>query len=201
MFISDRYQFVYLEVPRTGSRSVTEALTAFDPESPTVVARRESGVAYQYHDFAVPSELVRDYCVIAAHRNPFSRLWSYWNHRRASGNPEVLKTISWKRYVDWACEPKSVPELKKANRDLPISEMFDCNKVDFWLRFETFEKSWDELALHLDVKLPELKRTNSSNSAEGFQQAYDEDIAARVVKRYRADFDRFGYAVDSWNGQ
>ena len=201
MFISDRYQIVYLEVPRTGSRSVTVALTAFDPESPTALARSESGTAYQYHDFRVPSELLRDYCVIAAHRNPYSRLWSYWNHRHKSGNPDVLKTISWRRYVDWACVPDSVPELKGANRDLPISEMFDCDKVDFWLCFETFQKSWDELAEHLEVKLPELKQTNSSNSVEGLQQAYDEALAERVYQRFRKDFVRFGYAADSWKRQ
>ena len=198
MFISSRHKLVFLEVPRTASRSVTNALTEFDPYAPSALARRSWGTSFAYHNFRVRSELVDDYLVVAAHRNPYCRLWSYWKHRRSSGNPKIFKTTSWERYVDWVCDPASVPEIKGAMLDLPISEMFDCKMVDFWLRFETLDRSWTELQERFNLDFPPLRHNNASQPIEIFREAFDAVLAEKVACRFSADFDRFGYARDSW---
>lgn len=41
MFVSHRYQFVFLEIPRTGTHSITQALYEMDPQSPTLEKRIE----------------------------------------------------------------------------------------------------------------------------------------------------------------
>ncbi len=198
MFISWHYEFVFLEVPRTGSRAVTNALTELDQAAPTAVARRKFGSSFEYHDFRVPAELAEAFFVFAAHRNPYSRLWSFWNHRHRSGNPAIFKRVSWERYVDWVCEPSSVPEIQGANRDRPISEMFDCEAVDFWLCFETLDRSWTELGERLNLELPPLQRRNASRQSGSFRSAFDAALADRVADRFSADFDRFHYERDSW---
>ena len=198
MFISPRYKFVFLEVPRTGSHSVTNALTQLDPESPTALERRKQGWFYKYHDVQVPWELKDTYCIFAAHRNPYSRLWSYWKHRNATGNPEVFKTLSWERYVAWACDPHAVPEIQSAMPDVPVSELVECEGVDFWLRFETLDQSWIELGEHLDLNLPRLKMANASQPRIDYRDAYNADLAGKVFERFREDFQQFHYAENSW---
>ncbi len=198
MFISWQYEFVYLEVPRTGSRAVTSALTELDPTAPHAVARRQFGMSFEYHDFRIPAEIVELFHVFAAHRNPYGRLWSFWNHRHRSGNPPIFKSVSWERYVDWVCQPDSVPEIRGATIDIPISEMFDCDAVDSWLCFETLDRSWAELGERLNLALPSLQRRNASRQTMGFQSAFNAAKAQRVATRFSADFDRFGYERDSW---
>jgi len=198
MFISHSHKLLFLEVPRTGSRSISQALTELDPESPTVAARRTSRGAADYHGFK--NELLADpaYRVVATHRNPYERLWSFWKHRRNTGNPPIFHTISWSSYVDWVCDPTTVPELVNAQRDIPIAEMFDLDRVDFWLDFSHLGQNWAQLAQTLGLPLPPLKIINSSPDHGYLSNAYSPSIARRVSERFSKDFDYFGYSRDSW---
>lgn len=198
MFISHQYRLVFLEVPRTASRSVSEALARLDPDAPTSRARRQNGAAVDYHRFQVDAVYLDDYCVVAAHRNPYHRLWSHWKHRRNHGNPEIFKTIAWPRYVEWACNPSAVPGIQGANHEMPIAEMFDCRSIDFWLSYEELERSWRELAMQYGLPLPELGSINRSETKYSFNDAYDGELAKLVETRFAADFELFGYSRDSW---
>ncbi len=198
MFISHKYKLVFLEVPRTASHSINDALTQLDPESPTVTQRGAEGPAADYHGFRNPVLDDPDYRVVAAHRNPYERLWSHWKHRHHTGNPAILKIISWPTYLDWVCDPSSVPELKGAIRDIPIAEMFDLQRVDFWLDFNKLNESWIELACKLDLPLPNLQTSNSSPHHGYLSNAYNESIAQRISERFSRDFEFFGYDQESW---
>lgn len=198
MFISHHYRLVFLEVPRTASRSVSDALARLDPEAPTARARRRNGAAVDYHKVQVDAVYLDNYCVVASHRNPYHRLWSHWKHRHKNGNPEIFKAIAWPRYVEWACCPSAVPEIRGANHEMPITEMFDCRSVDFWLSYEELSRSWRELATQYGLPLPELSSTNQSEATPSFNDAYDDELAELVGARFAADFELFGYSRESW---
>ncbi len=87
MFISHNNNLIFLEVPRTASRSVSDALTRLDPESPTAVQRMTLGNSADYHGFKSKLLVDPSYRVIATHRNPYERLWSFWKHRSNTGTP------------------------------------------------------------------------------------------------------------------
>ena len=196
MFISERYKLIFLEVPRTGSRSVTKALVQLDPESPTHRLRQLRGNYYNYHNNNLTGYVDDDYRIIAGHRNPFDRVWSYWKHRRTSGNPKILKSIEWPRYVDWVYDPASVPEIKKANMDIPITEMFDPEIIDYWLCFESLDRSWWECAQTLNFPYIALKKVNRSPEIGEFKHAYTADTAKKVLNRFQSDFEYFGYSTE-----
>ncbi|MFC1849778.1 sulfotransferase family 2 domain-containing protein [candidate division CSSED10-310 bacterium] len=200
MFISEKYKLIFLEVPRTASISITEALTRIDPESATVKRRQEKGAMDGYHSFDLPDEVGKFPLIFATHRNPYSRLWSFWKHRHKWGNPEIFKSVSWPRYVEWACDPTAVPEISGAMLDMPISEMFDCDRVSYWLKFESLRTSWIKLSTDYDLPLPALGWLNASIRLGNFQEAYNAELASMVAKRFAADFERFNYEVGSWTG-
>jgi len=200
MFISDKYKLVFFEVPRTGSNSVTAALGELDPDSPTMIARSQTSVTMDYHRFEIP-DYAKDYALIAAHRNPYERIWSHWKFRHRYGNPEVFRTTPWHRYVKWVCEPGSVPEIQNAMLDVPIIEMFDSGQVAHWLSFESLTESWQELAEGLDLDLPSLQVKQASSFMGDYRDAYDGELAAMIAKRFAQDFELFGYDVDSWKKQ
>ena len=198
MFLSEKYKLAFYEVPRTGSNSITAALTEFDPESPTVIKRLETNVMADYHGYRIPDDFKKPFISLASHRNPYERLWSFWKHRNKNGNPPIFKETSWPRYVQWACDPSSVPEIKKAMFDKPISEMFNCDEIDYWLCFESLEKSWREFGENHGFNLPELKVVRASRKMGHVHEAYNKELASMVASRFEADFIRFGYDFDSW---
>lgn len=198
MFVSHKYKLVFLEIPRTGSRSVTRALTELDPASPTVIKRETDGSLMDYHLLDCPELALSDYLVVAAHRNPFDRLWSHWKYRHRFGNPEIFKSVAWSRYIDWACDPQSVPEISGAMPEKPISELVDIERVDFWLYFEELEESWHEFTKYSSLPLPKLIQINASPQNASFQSVYTEPMAEKIVDRFSKDFVCFGYDVNSW---
>lgn len=197
MFISHRYEFIFLEVPRTGTHSVSNLLYEIDPESPTAEQRLAGDPYFAYHDFRIPREL-HGYTIIAGHRNPYSRLWSYWKYRNRTGNPEMFKSVSWHEYVRWACNPEDVPRITGAIEDKPVTELLEGTRVDVWLRFDHLREDWRAVCARLGLPHTELEHINPSQKRGGFRSAYDAWLAGKVHKRFRADFETFGYSPDSW---
>ena len=198
MFISDKYKLVFLEVPRTGSRSITDALTNLDPGSPTAQVRKQQRALVDYHNCQIPDHVDDTYIVVAAHRNPYERLWSHWKFRHQWGNPGIFKSTEWSRYVKWACDPKSAPEITNALPEMPIVEMLDCDRVTHWLNYEQLEASWQLLAGETGLPLSELVWINRSHSMGEYWKAYDRELASMVAGRYADDFTRFNYDLASW---
>lgn len=198
MFISDEYKLMYYEVPRTGSHSITRVLSELDPESPTVAERDLHGAGFGYHHLNKKALADPEYRLVATHRNPYDRLWSFWKHRRQHGNPEAFKTISWVDYVDWVCNPDSENVVEGASADVPITEMLDLERVDYWLDFHQLASSWAAVSQSLGLPLIALQTLNSSPDHGRMQSAYSRATGSRVAQRFARDFEYFGYDPDSW---
>ncbi|WP_040482057.1 DUF5672 family protein [Luminiphilus syltensis] len=198
MFISHRYQLIFFEVPRTGSNSVTQVLNRIDPDSPTLAERKVRGGGWAFHYFTEAAEEFPHYRLVAAHRNPYERLWSFWKHRKHGGNPEIFLSLSWKRYIDWVCEPTSVPEVQAAMQDIPITEMLDVSRVSHWLDFHRLGDSWQTLIEQMGLPPAVLPASNGSPDHGTLHQAFNETLAQRVAERFSQDFDYFGYDRNSW---
>ena len=198
MFTSHKYKLIFFEVPRTGSRSVTARLTKLDPESPTVAIREESGGGAGYHFDTGETLKFPDYFLVAAHRNPYARLWSFWKRRKHGGNPEIFRSISWPRYIDWVCDPLSVPEISGALIDIPITDMIEVSTVDLWLDFHRLDQSWQALCRQFAMPSESLAQLNQSIDHGDMYAAYSPEMAARVAERFLQDFEYFGYDPDSW---
>ncbi|MFK7829431.1 MAG: DUF5672 family protein [Congregibacter sp.] len=198
MFISHQHRLIFFEVPRTGSHSVSNALNELDPESPTVAERERYGSGTDYHYLTDEALAKTDYRLIAAHRNPFDRLWSFWKHRKQNGNPDVFRTLSWNDYIDWVCNPNSTVKVVNALRDVPISEMLDTNRVTLWLDFHRINASWQSALQQLNIPFLPLRTLNVSPNHGPMQAAFNSQSSALVVERFAQDFETFGYSPDSW---
>ncbi|MEO0368352.1 MAG: sulfotransferase family 2 domain-containing protein [Pseudomonadota bacterium] len=196
MFVSDKYQFVFFEVQRTGSNSVTKALRQIDPESPTVAARALKP-ATDYHAFRIPDH-AQHYAIIATHRNPYARLWSHWKHRNRHGNPKIFKETPWVKYIHWALDKNNVPEIQNATPEIAIMEMPRTDKVTHWLSFDNLADDWQAVCKDLNLGDHPLEVVNQSNKMGTLKNAYNSDLAELVYQRFKVDFDAFNYAKDSW---
>ena len=198
MFLSHTYEFIFFEVPRTGSNSATRALNQLDPDSPTALARKSQGSGWSFHHLTDAAKDYPHYRMLAAHRNPYDRIWSFWKQRKRGGNPEVFRSISWPRYIDWVYDPDSVPEITGAMLDIPIAEMLNLDSVDLWLDFHHLKESWVSACKALELPIIPLDTVNTSPDHGEMHMAYNLSMAERIAERFAADFAYFGYSVDSW---
>ncbi len=135
MFISHTFKLIFLEVPRSASRSIVSALAHLDPDSPSLVSQQLMGASTGAQCFYCEELDDPQYRVIAVRRNPYERLWSHWKYRKKRGEPPAFTLVSWPSYVDWLCNPSVIPDLEELHLDRPVAEMFDPQRVDFWLDF------------------------------------------------------------------
>lgn len=199
MFISHTYKILFFEVPRTGSRSITKALTQLDPRSPTAVIRAVKRNLYHYHvyDQALVDKQPH-YAVIAVHRNPFERIRSHYKYRKQYGNPDELKRFSFEQYVRWVCEGELPFDIGPAMLDKPICELLPFAAVDHWLAYDQLNTDWLRVRDTLQIDLPELPHINQSNREFNAKSAYTPELASMMVDRFAEDFSQFNYATDSW---
>ncbi len=196
MFVSHTHKLLFFEVPRTGSRSITQALTALDPYSPTAVVRAVKKNLYHYHVFD-PAILLRhpDYALVAVHRNPYDRLRSHFKYRKEHGNPDELKKFTFEQYLQWVCFDELPFTIGAAMIDRPITELIPYSDVDHWLAYERLNDDWLVLANTLNIELPLLTSINSSKSEYDSESVYTHEMASWVQARFRDDFEQFGYAI------
>ena len=200
MFVSHTYKLLFFEVPRTGSRSITKALTQLDPRSPTAVIRAVKKNLYHYHVY--DQTLVDkhpEYAVIAVHRNPFERIQSHYKYRKQHGNPGELKRFTFAQYVRWVCEGELPFEIGPVMLDRPICELLPYIAVDHWLAYDSLNTDWRRVEETLQVDLPELPHINQSNAQFDSNTAYTPELADMILSRFAEDFRQFNYATDSWH--
>ncbi len=199
MFISHTHKLVFLEVPRTASRAITSALAALDPYSPSLISQQLTGTSTEARAYHCEELNDPEYRVIAVRRNPYERIWSHWKYRVRWGEPQALKMVSWPTYVDWLCDPSLIPDVEELHVDIPVTEMFDPARVDFWLEFAQLEQDWHKLAIELDVQLPGLEKLNASPDHGHLSNGYTPTMANKIYRRFQKDFDYFKYPENAWH--
>jgi hypothetical protein len=199
MFVSHAHKLLFFEVPRTGSRSITRALTTMDPRSPTAVVRMVKRNLYHYHVY--DQRLVDrhpEYTLIAVHRNPFDRIRSHYKYRKQFGNPDELKRFSFEDYIRWVCLAELLIDIAPAMIDRPITELLPYSKVNYWLSFDNLVGDWQRMATNLKLDLPILPHINHSNSKLDSEAIYTAPLAKLMQNRFIKDFEQFGYELGSW---
>lgn len=197
MFVSHKYKLLFFEVPRTGSRAITQALTQLDPHSPTAIVRAVKKNLFNYHVY--DQKLVdkhSDYALIAVHRNPYHRIRSHYKYRKQYGNPDELKDFSFTDYINWVCDGELPYKIGPAMIDRPITELIDCEQVDHFLDFERLNQDWNALGHSLKVNLPDLPRINYSATQYDFECTYSKELAHKVATRFASDFAFFAYRAN-----
>jgi hypothetical protein len=185
VIVNPHHRFVFLAVPRTGSKAMAGAL--LDLPGSRAVGRN-------HHNFRVPPA-ARWFLTFAVVRNPYARLASHYRYR-CDRSPFVAG-LSFAEYIDWAIRrgPGAVWDMPgappqpgpEASGDPPQVAWLAGARVDAILRYE-----------HLETDLQRMPfghligwRHTASPSRLG--ERYDEALRLRVCEAHRLDFEAFGY--------
>ncbi|MEM8618754.1 MAG: sulfotransferase family 2 domain-containing protein [Actinomycetota bacterium] len=200
-------QLVYTATAKVANTSLKAAL--LETFSPTVSRRNPhaSDVGYVTVNPDRIGGTYPGYLHIAAARNPFDRLVSFWSDKIAgSGMTDGLSDLGFSTNMSFEAAARRACELPDEQTDPHIrSQSFlllnnrHRLRVDVLLRFEHLEEDWDLLRHCVRTKngaeISPLPQRRTSEHAS-FVSYYDEITAALVAQRYRSDFDVLGYPRD-----
>jgi len=183
MVLCDDPAFVFLAVPRTGSRSMQAALRAAFPRSRD--ARR-------HHGMDIPPSC-RDYFTFACVRNPFTRELSHYLYRRSRSHNNMVEWCrrwTFKQYLRWLV----TPDAKPVGPHDPCQSAFLAGvRLDTVVRFEDLPRAFSELPVFgKAVPLPH----RNENAPYRLEAYYGEETMDLVRAHAGGDFLRFDYDPD-----
>jgi hypothetical protein len=227
-WVSPRWRYFYMAVNKAASSKIKMVLHRLEgyrlPADPfDVHARNQPGMSFvaRLSAFGVndAAEILSgpDWRRFAFVRNPYARLYSAYKNKIADlaspylGVREAIWRSAGNRHPPKEAPPFDafvgyVAELPDSGRDGHWRSQMgvlcpDLIDYRFLGRFESFEQDLaivlrslgapDESYDGLDVVVGASARSNA-------EPAYNDALAQRVYEAYRADFETYGYARDSW---
>lgn len=196
--ISDKYEAIFVHVPRTAGQSVERAflelhgldwntrgellLRAKDEDEPGP-PRLAHLTTKQYTDLGyIDGDKFNQYFKFSVVRNPYDRIISlmrWWNYS------DLGKFLDEKFPQVW--EEMHYFVMPQVNYLYSDDELL----VDFVLDFHNLEQGWHDLcrALDIDIELPHVNRSEH----DPYQEYYDEELRARVRELYSSDLKTFQF--------
>lgn len=170
MHVSHVWQFLYLAVPKTGSRTLS-----------TIFATYGAEVYEDYHSRNVPP--CQDYDRIVSIRNPYTRMLSLYHHCKQKPHNqyhEVAKNMEFREFVPWI--------IPKTSCQVDFIGDFDPR---YHIRLENLQEDLEYLPF---IKPPvEIPHLNNSRIQEPWESFYDGETLKLVNEFAEKDFEQYGY--------
>jgi hypothetical protein len=175
--------FVFIEVPRTASRSMGRLL------------RKHFGAKlHEHHSRKIPAAC-RPWFTFACIRNPYARLYSYYCYRSTWRNNSLYPAVHRMRfpeYVDWAIDGDG------RNCESTQHAFLDGVRLDAILRFENLQELRDLPFMRQGPTVGPFPHLGKTGAATSWRAAYDQRLADRVARWAKDDFRMFSYDPESW---
>ena len=201
MIISNKYKFIFIAIPKTGTSSVESVLNKFSTNK-----MQDTNKHYYLHqltDFRVD-----DYFTFTFVRNPWQRHLStyfyyikmvkYWKQSSIKKSSDwygvykaYVKTLSeCDTFSDWVHKLYCRKWLENSDWD-PV-QLSWAKEVDFVGRFENLQEDLNIICDKIGIPIQELPHKNKSKHKH-YTEYYDDETRQIVAKKYAKDIEYFGY--------
>lgn len=218
MFISHRYQIIFIHVQKAGGSSIQRLFEQLDPELITQIAI-DPAKNRPKHCFAtdiaevIGEKMFSEYTTFSVVRNPFDRLVSwYWMLKLRSfeeENPDIIETPGDKvnfalidalnQHASTFDEFVSLPE----DHECDLFKRFFFNQVDYLsdgsdiivdhiLRFENLNNDFANFAELLGITNA-LSHINKTPRKVDYHSYYNAVSQQQIASRFQRDLDYFNY--------
>lgn len=209
--IDHEKKFVFLQIPKTASDSVCEALLSLTNKKKMMdeLANRSIFAGCFHHATLDQIETktktnYNDYFVFTFVRNPFDRVLSEYLYI-----PKYLKKIE-NREIRKCCKTLTTYTAESFLYKYPTFSDFvrsmifinghetsqhvytDHSAVDFIGRFESLQQDFDTVCDKINVSRKQLPHNNKSKHRH-YTEYYDDEARAIVSQKYAKDIEYFGY--------
>ena len=187
--ISHKHKFIFIAVPKTGSRSIRTELN---------INSEQWHTRCSFHN----AEELRNYFRFTIVRNPWARLLSVFCHyaqikkkcehyeKTKDRFSEFIKGVHFDESDNWNKKDKTTNLIP--NYMLFTQKYWLDGNIDFIGRFEDLQKSFDTICDQ--IKLPRQKLPHHHKSDhKHYTEYYDDEAREIVAEKYAKDIEYFGY--------
>ena len=207
MIFSDKYKYLGICIPKTGSTSLQ---SLFGPPYGEVVGRGPGEHHMDLKEALRQFHRTKDYFKFTFVRNPYDRVVSFYHHfahvRGTLLTPDPYHPHP--RYHGYRDFVNRIVEDKYWNYEIhfrPQHSFIDIDQMDFIGRFENFENDINHIFQTLNmpayVQLPHDRKSDYESECDcpypvrGF---FDTKSANSIYEYFKRDFELFGYDKSDW---
>lgn len=222
MLISDRYRYIYIGIPKTGSVSARRALAALENrniEDNKLYLLPGHKDTINHATARQVRELNRDiwdgYFKFAVVRNPWDRVLSWYAGLSAEKKRVAFDKWLFDDFFNRTAGPVSASyhfendkfEKKIAKENLAdywLDYLLPCAAwvtdesgrpiVDLIGRFETLAQDWNRICARIGIKTP-LPHADQSHH-QHYSAYYTDEMCELIANQFKSDIDMFGYAFE-----
>ncbi len=217
MLLSNRYNFLFVHIAKTGGTSVRAALEPLrwrDPlYLPQFICSRLShltghriGSKFPRHARIVaaremlPQELFERLFKFAFVRNPWDLQVSSYHHIRRE-RPHLMEGITdFPTFIRWKLDPERPYQYHiDTSIQLQSDYLIDLHGnllVDFIGKYEQLEEDFREVCRRIGIPPRKLPHKRKATDRRDYRAYYDEETATLVADHFQADITMFGYTFD-----
>jgi hypothetical protein len=215
--LSNRYNFLFVHIAKTGGTSMRTALRRLQYRDPLfwpqwlcsridhatghrIAAKLPRHAPIVTAKEMLPHELFQRLFKFAFVRNPWDLQVSSWHHLQRE-RPHLLQGIdSFETFIDYKLDPERPAQFHldvsiRAQRDYLV-DLNDNVIVDFIGRYENLSADYHTIGQRLGVNLPALPEKRRASNREDYRTYYTDALAERVGQAFQRDIDTFGYTFD-----
>ena len=218
MILSNRYNFLYVHIAKTGGTSVRAALKSLQWRDPYYLAQwicsRLSGIT----GHRIAAKLPRHAKIICAQemlpqeffgalfkfafvRNPWDLQVSSYHHLKRE-RPHLLEGHeSFEAFTRWKLDPERPYQYHLDTAITPLTDYL-CDLrgnllTDYLGRYERLQEDWDQICRRIGVPTPLLPhKRQATDRQKDYRSYYSDDLAERVGAYFSRDVELLGYRFD-----
>ncbi len=218
MILSNRYNFLYVHIAKTGGTSVRAALKSMQWRDPYYFAQwicsRLSGMTG--HRIAaklprhskiicaqemLPKEFFDGLYKFAFVRNPWDLQVSSYHHLKRE-RPHLLEGHeSFEAFTRWKLNPERPYQYHLDTAMTPLTDYLSDMRgnllTNFIGRYERLHEDWHHICTHLNMPTPELPhKRQATDRGKDYRSYYTDDLAEAIGQYFQRDVELLGYRFD-----
>ena len=218
MILSNRYNFLYVHIAKTGGTSVRAALKSLQWKDPYYLAQFLCSRLSHATGHRIAAKLPRHAKIVCAQemlpkeffdglfkfafvRNPWDLQVSSYHHLKRE-RPHLLEGHdSFEAFTRWKLDPARPYQYHLDTAITPLSDyLIDLRGAlltDFIGRYERLADDWDHVCKRIGIATPVLPhKRQATDRRSDYRSYYSDDLAALVGEFFRRDVELLGYRFD-----
>ncbi|MGQ0621864.1 MAG: sulfotransferase family 2 domain-containing protein [Panacagrimonas sp.] len=218
MILSNRYNFLYVHIAKTGGTSVRAALKSLQWRDPYYLAQWTCSRLSGLTGHRIAAKLPRHSKIIGAQemlpqeffdrlykfafvRNPWDLQVSSYHHLKRE-RPLLLEGHeSFEAFTRWKLESGRPYQYHLDTSITPLTDyLIDLRGkllTDYVGRYERLHEDWDHICKRLGIVTPELPhKRKATDRSKDYRSYYSDDLAELVGNYFRRDVEMLGYRFD-----
>ena len=184
MLISNKHKFIAIDVPKTGTTSITVALNhVVGANDLTVKMSQDAGMRHATYEQCMKKfSGFENYFVFAFVRNPWDRLLSFYLFKKHNAFNKIAQDMTFKYFL----LSNSVQHLDQ------YSYIDGFGDFSFVGRFENLQQDFNIVCDKIGIPRQQLPHKNKTNHKH-YSEYYDDETKKIVAEKYAKDIEYFGY--------